>query len=105
VADDAMWTSWCRSGDDIGVDGDGVVGSSPRYSAFGIRPRNRVCGEHCGHDEHWFLCPGVPPFCIVLHKRGSLPQEWQAPPIRARVGVFPCHGLPSPTWGDHLPYK
>jgi hypothetical protein len=37
-------------------------------------------------------------------KGGPLPQERHAPPIRARDGVFPCQGLPSLTWGDHLPY-
>jgi hypothetical protein len=41
--------------------------------------------------------PACPPFNIALRERGPLPQEWQAPPIRARDGG-------TSIWGDHIPY-
>jgi hypothetical protein len=40
----------------------GVVGHSPRFSAFVIGFSCWSLWGHCGHGEHWFPCPDVPPF-------------------------------------------
>jgi hypothetical protein len=44
----------------------------------------RICGGHCGHGERWFPCP--PLLIWRCARRGPLPQERQAPPIRAHDG-------------------
>jgi hypothetical protein len=49
----------------------------------------RVCGVLCGHGERWFPCLRRTLFYMVLRERGPLPQERQAPPIRARMEILP----------------
>jgi hypothetical protein len=42
----------------------------------------------CGHNERWILCPRhAPPFIWYCTRGGPLPQEQQAPAIRARIGI------------------
>jgi hypothetical protein len=49
-----------------------------------ISPSARVCRVLCGHGEDWFPCPHFLWHCV---RGGTLPQEWRAPPIRARIAI------------------
>jgi hypothetical protein len=58
----------------VGVEGRrsgvrGEVSQSPRFSASLIGLRSLGFVGHCGHDERWFPCPGLPPFIVALRER------------------------------------
>jgi hypothetical protein len=53
---------------------------------------------HCGHDEHWFPCSGLPPFYCGAAREGGHCHTRQALPIRVRIGSVSRSG-------DRFPYK
>jgi hypothetical protein len=90
----------------VGVGGVGVKGTTvaaawwavPLASAPSRSDRlARVCGGTVDTVNVGSRAPACPLLILCCARGGSLPQERQAPPIRA------CDGCPS-IWGDHLPY-
>jgi hypothetical protein len=54
---------------------------------------------HCGHDEHWFPCPDLPPFLLWRCARvGPLPYTTGVPDQNADWIGFPIQRS-----GDHFP--
>jgi hypothetical protein len=74
----------------------GVVGRSPRFSAFTIEFSCYGLWGHCGHGERWFSCPGVPPFDCCAVREGGHYHTRQSPPIRTRIGLVS-------QFRDHIP--
>jgi hypothetical protein len=68
----------------------------PRFSAYEISPSARVCGGTVNMVNLCYRAPACPPICIALRERGTLPQNRQAPPIRAREGIRSITGSKSP---------